>query len=196
VLAAGSKGPRTQLLQIALALRHYDPGPFDGEFGTKTTQAVWAFQHLHDLPADGHVTPELWATIQAATDPAPTRPDAGPDHVEIDIGRQVLVVYAGGWVRLITHISTGSGRHYCDGGSCGTAITPRGDFTFLRRISGWHTSTLGELYNPVYFKGGYAVHGSTSVPNGPASHGCVRVPMHIAQYFPGLVANGEPAFVY
>jgi lipoprotein-anchoring transpeptidase ErfK/SrfK len=25
--------------------------------------------------------------------------------------------------------------------------------------------------------GGYAIHGSTSVPADPASHGCVRIPM-------------------
>ncbi len=36
-------------------------------------------------------------------------------------------------------------------------------------------SYLGELYNPYYFLGGYAIHGSPSVPNYPASHGCIRV---------------------
>jgi peptidoglycan hydrolase-like protein with peptidoglycan-binding domain len=196
VLAAGSKGPRTQQLQLALAAHHYDPGPPDGSFGGKTLEAVWAFQHVRGLPADGKVSPDLFTAIQTATDPPPGRPDGGPDHVEIVIALQVLVVYAGGNVRLITHISTGSGRHYCDGGSCGTAITPKGDFTFTRRISGWHTSPLGQLYNPVYFHNGYAVHGSTSVPNSPESHGCVRLPMHIAGYFPGLVTNGEKIFVF
>jgi len=51
---------------------------------------------------------------------------------------------------------------------------------------------LGKLYNPVYFVGGIAVHGAPSVPNRPASHGCVRIPMHIAEYFPTLVAKGDP----
>ena len=37
-------------------------------------------------------------------------------------------------------------------------------------------SSLGMLWRPIYFTGsGYAVHGSTSVPPWPASHGCVRV---------------------
>jgi len=47
----------------------------------------------------------------------------------------------------------------------------------------------------VYFNGGIAVHGAPSVPNHRASHGCIRVPMHIAEYFPDLVADGEPIAV-
>jgi peptidoglycan hydrolase-like protein with peptidoglycan-binding domain len=195
VLAAGSEGPRTQQLQARLAELHFDPGPFDGVFGTKTTQAVWAFQHVHGLAADGQVTPEVWAAIETAADAAPARPDGGPDRVEIDIAKQVLTVYAGGAVQLVTHVSTGHGGSYCDNGTCGTAITPTGDFSVLRRISGWRTSALGQLYNPLYFTGGFAIHGSGSVPNQPASHGCVRVPMHIAEYLPDLVANGEPVYV-
>jgi hypothetical protein len=48
----------------------------------------------------------------------------------------------------------------------------------------------------VYFNYGIAVHGMTSVPNYPASHGCVRIPMQIADYFPSLVKNGDQVFVF
>ena len=195
VLSGGSTGDLVLVLQQRLVELHFDPGPLDGEFGTKTTQSVWAFQHLHGLEADGNVGPELWETLRTAADPQPIRGDGGPDRVEISIDEQVLRVYQAGALTLLTHISTGTGKHYCDNGVCGTAVTPRGDFEFLRRISGWHTAPLGELYNPVYFKGGYAVHGSGSVPNHPASHGCVRIPMHIAEYFPDLVTNGQPVYV-
>jgi lipoprotein-anchoring transpeptidase ErfK/SrfK len=75
------------------------------------------------------------------------------------------------------------------------AVTPAGSYRFTWRYSGWRTSDLGELYNPVYFHGGIAVHGAPSVPNYPASHGCVRIPMHIAEYFPSLVAKGDPVYV-
>ena len=40
-----------------------------------------------------------------------------------------------------------------------------------RKINGVRVSRLGELYRPAYFVGGYAIHGSPSVPNFPASHG-------------------------
>jgi hypothetical protein len=117
--------------------------------------------------------------------------------VEIDKARQLLFAYVNGELRLITHISTGSGKEYCAEGKCGyKAITPEGAFRFMWRYSGWRESRLGKLYNPVYFTGsGIAVHGSTSVPTYPASHGCVRIPMHIAEYFPSLFARGDAVYV-
>ena len=36
----------------------------------------------------------------------------------------------------------------------------------------------------------------TSVPAVPASHGCVRIPEWIANYFPTLVKNGDKVFVW
>src|SRR5690606_11574040 len=70
--------------------------------------------------------------------------------------------------------------------------TGTGDFRTGRRFSGWETSPLGRLYNPIYFNGGIAFHGALSVPKRPASHGCVRMPMHIAEYFPDLLGTGVP----
>ena len=55
---------------------------------------------------------------------------------------------------------------------------------------------LGGLYNPFYFNGGIVVHGYVSVPIGPASHGCVRIPMHISEYFPSIVSYGDPVYVF
>lgn len=173
----------------------YDPGPADGTFGTKTSESIWAWQALHDLPRTGIVTPVMERMILARGPQKMLRPDLGPTHSEVDLGRQVLLVFHGGKMQLITHVSTGSGRHYCNKGSCGTAITSTGSFQFQRRVTGWRNAPLGLLYNPVYFDGGIAVHGAPSVPNYPASHGCVRIPMHIAEYFPGLVAKGDPIVV-
>ena len=52
------------------------------------------------------------------------------------------------------------------------------------------------MWNPYYFNGSIAVHGLASVPNYPASHGCARIPMHIADYFYTLVHQGESVFVF
>jgi lipoprotein-anchoring transpeptidase ErfK/SrfK len=38
-----------------------------------------------------------------------------------------------------------------------------------------YEGSLGVLYRPRFFIRGVAVHGYSSVPNYPASHGCVRV---------------------
>jgi peptidoglycan hydrolase-like protein with peptidoglycan-binding domain len=195
VLEAGMAGPRTEALQQRLTDLSFDPGPVDGAFGTSTTQAVWAFQHSYGYDADGRVSPDLYDAIMHTGPLEPVVPDGGPNRTVISIGRQVLYVYRRGALVLASHISTGNGAHYCEQGICGTAITPTGEFAIGRRMAGWQTSFLGRLYNPVFFYGGFAVHGSTSVPNGPASHGCVRIPMHIAEYFPDLVRSGDPVFV-
>jgi hypothetical protein len=48
----------------------------------------------------------------------------------------------------------------------------------------------------VFFYSGYAIHGDSYVPIQPVSHGCVRIPMDVANIFPGLVpANGIPVYV-
>ncbi len=52
------------------------------------------------------------------------------------------------------------------------------------------------MWNPVYFNYGIAVHGAINVPLAPASHGCVRIPMHIADDFQDLVANGDRVLVW
>ena len=58
----------------------------------------------------------------------------------------------------------------------GDAVTPEGLFhTTRERPEGWWDGDLGQIYRPKYFVGGIAVHGMTSVPNHPASHGCVRL---------------------
>jgi hypothetical protein len=101
---------------------------------------------------------------------------------------------------LITHVSTGSQVPYCEdtdaGRNCGDAVTPEGTYQFGRRVEGWRIAPLGKLYNPVYFNGGIAVHGAPSVPNHPASHGCVRISMSIAEYFPSLVNTGDKVVVF
>ena len=61
---------------------------------------------------------------------------------------------------------------------------------------GFDPSPLGTLFDPMYFTGGYAVHGNPTVPPYPASHGCVRVPMWIAPYLFQTNSYGETVYVY
>ena len=58
-----------------------------------------------------------------------------------------------------------------------------GDFSLYRHVPGERVSYLGSLWKPWYFYGGYAIHGSSSVPAHPASHGCIRVPNWEANWF-------------
>ena len=65
-------------------------------------------------------------------------------------------------------------------------------------MPGWVQVPLGEMYNPVFFISTvFAIHGDTYVPVGPASHGCVRIPMDVAAFFYKMVKTpGTQVHVY
>jgi lipoprotein-anchoring transpeptidase ErfK/SrfK len=110
--------------------------------------------------------------------------------LDIDISSQRMRIYRGGKLYRTVPVSTGSGQRYCTKQKgCAVARTPRGSFRVYNRINGWRTSYLGKLYNPLYFRGGYAIHGGR-LPGYPASHGCVRVSMSTASWLPSVVPNG------
>ncbi len=196
----GDMGAGALALQRRLSQLGYDPGRQDARFGMQTRQALWAFQHVNDLPAIGEVDAVTSGALGAPKSPPVLSGDRGPNRVEVNIGKQYAVVYLGGKIRLITHISSGSGRAWCEKDltgtlRCASGGTPRGRFAVHTELQGWRTSYLGKLYKPAYFKGGYALHGSLSVPNYPASHGCVRIPMHVANYLVDLTEKKMPVTV-
>ena len=212
-LVKGATGDDVEMVQQRLYDIGFDPGGVDGVYGTSTIQAVWAFEKLIlGTPPDkvtGQVTPAMWQRMEQPLGVQPLRPKASPTHVEVYLPQQVLVVFRDNQPILISHISTGSNQDWCevvkvdndDGtqtekGICGKSITPGGVFSFNRRRAGWREGELGRMWNPVYFNYGIAVHGAGNVPSYPASHGCVRIPMHIGNYFPSLVKYGDQVFVF
>ena len=69
-------------------------------------------------------------------------------------------------------------------------------FEYDRRVEGIRESALGRMWNPVYFNYGIAIHGAINVPLQPASHGCIRIPMTLSEYFQTLVTNGDQVYVF
>ena len=195
-LRSGDSGPEVRELETRLKDLAYDPGRVDGTFDQYTRFAVIAFQKVADLHVDGLAGPAVLGALDNPPAPPVLGSGGAASRVEVDLGKQLMVVYQGGRPVLITHISTGNNETFCSSGRCRQAVTPTGSFKFFRRVSGWRTAELGRIYNPVYFTDdGVAVHGSTSVPLYPASHGCVRIPMHTADLFPGLVQTGTDIHV-
>ncbi|MFC7647258.1 L,D-transpeptidase [Streptosporangium lutulentum] len=115
--------------------------------------------------------------------------------MEIDLRRQLLTAWKDGKSALVTHISTGNGEHYCEKGRCGVAVTPVGDFRAWFRTPGWTKGPLGEQFYTVYFNGEVGFHGSERVPLRPASHGCIRVPLHNARPLFDMIQVGTPVYV-
>jgi lipoprotein-anchoring transpeptidase ErfK/SrfK len=197
-LAEGSSGAAVTALQRRLAALKYDPGAIDGHFGANTEDAVWAFQEINNVKVTG--------VIDAATKRALVHPKTYVSHdprqdgtrIEVNQALEVLVLYKKGKISLVSHVSTGGGYWYnCGGGEC-QAITPNGNYRTDDYLPGWVTVPLGAMFNPVFFISTvYAIHGDTYVPVFPDSHGCVRLPMFIADFFHTLVATpGTEVFIY
>jgi hypothetical protein len=165
-------GRNTQELRASVLAFHKATG---GELTSYWTNTDWIRAAMFsptvsfDLSAAG-------TRARFAIDPLPEVASGRYSFMEIDLTNQVAYLVRDGSVEAVLGVSSGSEAYYrAPGGSRVKATTPRGVFTFYRRIDGLRRAPLGVLYRPWYFTGGYAVHGSPEVPAHPASHGCVRV---------------------
>lgn len=113
-----------------------------------------------------------------------------PKQVEVSLAQQELRAWQGARLVLQTHISSGrNGR------------TPAGIFTAGPFRSRMHRSSLyhnAPMPWSVQINGNVFIHGFTEVPDYPASHGCIRVPLdrgNPAKFFFEWVDNGTPVVV-
>jgi N-acetylmuramoyl-L-alanine amidase len=181
-LRRGDEGPEVAALQRALNGARYVAGAADSVFGTKTRYAVIAFEKANGLTIDGVVGPDEYVRVLRERRPEP--PVRGNDYVYVDLDRQILFDVRGGRVTRMLPVSTGGGYAYTGlDGQRHIAVTPTGTYRVFRKVAGKDRSYLGTLHYPSYFSGGYAIHGSQSVPTEPVSHGCVRIPLWISQEF-------------
>ena len=188
----GATSDAVLFIKTRLASMHFDPGPIDRNFDLPLYYSVQTVQKLYGLPRTGRIDQVTLAAVGAFKYPKAGAITLDPDHAEIDLDRQTLVVWRDWNIILITTTSTGNGHHFCGGDQgCQYAVTPPGTFHFQWHYNGWREGKLGKLWNPYYFNGGIAIHGYSSVPSEAASHGCSRIPMHIANYFATLVHAGE-----
>jgi lipoprotein-anchoring transpeptidase ErfK/SrfK len=184
-LGFGASGSAVARLGSRLRTLHYAT-PFTAIFDSRLLDAVYAFEKVQGLPRSGRVDAAFWRRLADPRVPVPRYREPA-DHLEIDKPHQVLYVVRSSAVALIVPVSTAGipGR-----------FTPTGRFAIYRKVAGFDPSPLGTLFDPMYFTGGYAIHGNPSVPPYPASHGCVRVPMWIAPFLYATNPYGETVYVY
>ena len=112
---------------------------------------------------------------------------AASKRVVVDKAVQELTAYEGERVILRSRVSTGrAGRR-----------TPSGNFTAGIKARMHYSRLYDNAPMPfsVQFNGNYFIHGFTSVPNRPASHGCIRLPLdggNPAKQFYDWVEPGTP----
>jgi len=194
VTGIGSSGPDILDLERRLAAMHYDLGAVDGIYDYSTEHAVIAFQKLNGLARTGIYD----AATRAAIDHPfiPTARVGGATHVEVDLSSQVVYYVSGGAIARILDASTGGGYTFYVDGVQHLAVTPIGTFTIFQRIPGWWESQVGPMYDSNFFLPTFALHGETSVPTYPASHGCVRVTVPAMDRLWRLLSIGMTITIY
>lgn len=218
-LAKGMVGDDVKQVQERLTELGFVPGPADGIFGDETRKSVWAYEKLvlevASSSPTGQITPEMWDDMQESFAIQPRRSNVTPNHTEVYLPEQVLAVFQDDVPVMITHMSSGDNTEWCeevtispgeygnaDGedplvrGECGVSFTPGGVFTFYRQVEGLRQSSLGGMWNPMYFNYGIAIHGALNVPLQPASHGCIRIPLNISENLQDLMGMGDQVYVW
>jgi peptidoglycan hydrolase-like protein with peptidoglycan-binding domain len=201
----GRSGNETARIQLRLTQLGFWLSAADGEYGLSTKQAVMAYEKYMGLDADGKVDQATADALTAMTQRPVARANAGT-LVEVDKSKQLLFFVIGGQTAWILNTSTGNGEEYTEQDKntpgeviTGVSLTPSGLHKVNReRPEGWWEGDLGEIYRPKYFVGGVAVHGSNSIPNYPASHGCVRVSVPAMDWIwdSGIMPLTTPVWVH
>ena len=156
------------------------------------SDSLIAFQKVHGLPEkSGRLDEETKIALKYTRKPEARKFTKGI-HIEIDLDRQLLFLVDGGEVMNVLHVSTGRSNS-----------TPRGSFSIYEKVSsGWVTAyspqmePQGQMYKPLKFHGPYYIHGSGSVPNYPASLGCVRVEPRHMDFLHQLTSVGTKVVIY
>jgi hypothetical protein len=184
-LAVGSTGPDVLALRARLAQLHvHVPGP-STTFGYELYDSVIAFQKARGLDRTGTVDEATWRALSVDAVPVPRYRGKGL-HIEVSKSRQILMVVRDGQTVWYLPVSSGAG-----------GITPVGNYRILWKALAT-TTWLGPaiLYRTMTFHTHYAIHGFPSVPTYPASHGCVRIPIWLADWLYQQSTVGEPVYVY
>lgn len=152
---------------------------FDG----KMERAVLAYRKLNSLGRSPRASKSVVERIfNGVGGYRVLRPELG-DHMETSLSKQVLVFARGNKPYAIFPIASGA------------PATPTilGTFSVYWKDPGYNEKGM---YNSSYFIRGYAIHGYQSVPNYPASHGCLRTFIADQPRIYDMTFVGQPIYVY
>ncbi len=152
-------------------------------FGGKTSRGVLAYRKVNGMTRSMRAGRGLVKKVFAGRGGYEVRHPGAGRHVEAPLSKQVIVFAKGDEPYAIYPTSSG------------TSATPTvtGHYRFHRTEPGYNN--LG-MYYSWYFYGGYAIHGYESVPNYPASHGCLRTFIADQPEIFERIEYGESIFVF
>jgi N-acetylmuramoyl-L-alanine amidase len=184
-VAKGSKGAYVHILLQQLARLHIRVPGIGWTLTFPGSESIVTFQKAYRLPRTYVFDYDDWLRLDIAR---LLRPRYGSPslHLEVDKSRQILMVIKGGTVLGIIPVSTGA-----------TGNTPEGVFS-IRQKHSWTTALYGSalLFRTMGFYMNFAIHGYPVVPPYPASHGCIREPMWVADWVYRQSHVGERLYIY
>jgi hypothetical protein len=152
-------------------------------FGGKTARGVLAYRKVNDMARSMRAGKGVVKSIFGGRGGYEVRHPGAGKHVEAPLSKQVLVFAKDDKPYAIYPISSGKS----------STPTVTGHFTFIRTEPGYNSHGM---YYSFYFYGGYAVHGYESVPDYPASHGCLRTFIADQPEIYERISFGESIFVF
>jgi hypothetical protein len=182
-VSGGSGKAKIRVAQIALKRLAFVT-PVNGRWDGATSRAAIAFRKTNGMArTGGSISKKGFAMLLNGKGGFKLKYPGSGKHVEADLSRQVLVLARNGKPERIYHTASGA------------PATPTvvGSFRFYRKSPG--TNAKGMVHSS-YFIRGYAIHGYSSVPTGPASHGCLRVPIPNARSIFDWISLGDRIYVY
>jgi hypothetical protein len=185
VAAAAVAAQQTKLNELLVPFG-YPAMPVDGDSGPITRRALCAARLALGLPVNrsdmAPGSPE--EQLLLATTALPMPPNVATDGrwIFIDLTCQVLLT-GEGFERIVHVFPTSTGEEGFE-----TRLQERRPvFRFNPALDngGWHESSIypvaddnplnGNMYKPLYFDRGQAIHGAGNVPPSPQSKGCARL---------------------
>lgn len=181
-LQRGDCGP--VVIGFKKAMRHLGYIANDGRcYGGKTARGVLAYRKVNGMSRSFRSGRGLVKRAFSGRGGYRVRHPGAGTHVEAPLGKQVLVFAKGSRAVAIYPIS--SGKY--------STPTVTGHYEFIRTEPGYNSHGM---YYSFYFYGGYAVHGYNSVPDYPASHGCIRTFISDQPEIYNRIQFGEDIFIF
>ncbi len=152
-------------------------------FNGKMERAVLAYRKLNDMTRNSRASKSIVKRVfNGKGGYHVRRPELG-DHMEAPLSKQVIVFSKGKRPYAIFPIASGK------------ASTPTilGTYSFYWKEPGYNSHGM---YYSSYFIRGYATHGYASVPNYPASHGCLRTFISDQPRIYNITEIGMPVYTF
>jgi len=152
-------------------------------FGGKTARGVLAYRKVNDKTRSYRAGKGLVKSVFAGKGAYEVRHPGAGSHVEAPLSKQVIVFAKGDKPVAIYPVSSGKS----------STPTVTGHYEFIRTEPGYNSHGM---YYSWYFYGGYAIHGYESVPDYPASHGCLRTFIADQPEIYERINYGEDIFIW